>query len=73
MIMTIDELSEYLKVSKETVYKMIQREEIPCSFKIGGQWRFQKSKVDQWLEQLSTKESPQNIKNINDGEENGIC
>jgi excisionase family DNA binding protein len=48
MWMTLEEVARYLQVSKETIYKMVQRGKIPAS-KVGSQWRFNKSAVDQWL------------------------
>jgi excisionase family DNA binding protein len=48
MWLTIDELAEHLKVSKETIYKMAKANKIPSS-KIGNQWRFNKDVIDQWL------------------------
>lgn len=57
MWMTMDEIAEYLKVSKETIYKMAQKGHIPGS-KIGSQWRFRKERVDSWLESHSNEVSP---------------
>jgi excisionase family DNA binding protein len=48
MWLTIEELAEHLKVSKETIYKMAKAKKIPSS-KIGNQWRFNKDVIDQWL------------------------
>lgn len=60
-IMTVKQLAEYLKLNYQTVYKKVQRGEIPSS-KIGRGWRFQKSVIDRWLsEELvvrKIKESP---------------
>ena len=73
MIFTMEEISSYLKVSKETLYKMIQRREIPC-FKLGGQWRFKKDKIDAWLEELSNTPENTTPKNLDITEDdNGIC
>lgn len=47
-VLTIDELSEYLKISKSTLYKLAQEGSIP-SQKVGKHWRFHKDAVDQWL------------------------
>ncbi len=48
MWLTIEELADHLKVSKETIYKMAKSKKIPSS-KIGNQWRFNKDVIDQWL------------------------
>ena len=46
--LTIDQIADYLQVSKEKVYKLCQRGLMPAS-KLGGQWRFSKQVVDHWL------------------------
>jgi len=48
--MTLDEVAAYLRLSKDTVYRMAQSGKIPAS-KVGTQWRFRQSDVDAWLEQ----------------------
>ncbi|MBF0483639.1 MAG: helix-turn-helix domain-containing protein [Candidatus Omnitrophica bacterium] len=48
-LMTIEELADYLRVTKRTVYDWLKKEKIPA-LKIVGQWRFQKDKIDEWLE-----------------------
>jgi excisionase family DNA binding protein len=47
-IMNIDELAEYLKLPKPTVYKLAQGGKIPGR-KAGRQWRFHKEAIDRWL------------------------
>ena len=47
-IMTVKQLAEYLKLNYQTVYKKVQKNEIPGS-KIGRTWRFQKIVIDRWL------------------------
>ena len=46
--LTIDQIADYLQVSKEKVYKLCQRGRMPAS-KLGGQWRFKKEQVNHWL------------------------
>jgi len=48
--MTLGEVAAYLRLSKDTVYRMAQSGKIPAS-KVGTQWRFRQSDVDEWLEQ----------------------
>ena len=48
-LLTIDELAKYLKISKHTIYKMLEKGEIPA-FKIANQWRFKRSDIDEWIE-----------------------
>ncbi|NLY02136.1 MAG: helix-turn-helix domain-containing protein [Rhodopirellula sp.] len=49
-VFTIDELAEYLKISKSTLYKLAQEGSIP-SQKVGKHWRFHKDAIDEWLRQ----------------------
>lgn len=49
-LMTLDEVAAYLRLSKDTIYRMVQSGKIPAS-KVGTQWRFRQSEVDVWLEQ----------------------
>ena len=47
-IMTIDDLAAYLKISKSTLYKLVQAGRLPGQ-KVGKRWRFHKAVVDEWL------------------------
>jgi len=49
-ILTIGELSEYLKIPKSTVYKLCQECKIPGQ-KVGRHWRFRKETIDLWLDE----------------------
>ena len=50
-VLTIEELSAYLKIPKSTLYKLVREGKIPCQ-KIGRHWRFRKEAIDRWLEDL---------------------
>jgi len=54
-VMTLEELSHYLKLPKSTVYKLVQEGRIPGQ-KLGKQWRFGKQAIDQWLNTQQTPE-----------------
>lgn len=47
-VLTIEELSAYVKVSKSTLYKLVREGKIPCQ-KVGRHWRFRKDAIDNWL------------------------
>lgn len=49
-VLTIDELSVYLKIAKSTLYKLAQEGKLPGQ-KIGKHWRFRKASIDRWLEE----------------------
>jgi excisionase family DNA binding protein len=48
-VLTIDELADYLKISKSTLYKLAQEGRVPGQ-KVGRHWRFRKETIDRWLE-----------------------
>lgn len=47
-LLTIEELSDKLKVSKSTVYRWVHYDFIP-HIKLGGAVRFKEKSVDKWL------------------------
>ena len=48
-VLTIEELSIYLKIPKSSLYKVVREGRVPCQ-KIGRHWRFRKAAIDRWLE-----------------------
>ena len=55
-VMTIEELAEYLKIPKPTLYKQAQDRKITGQ-KIGKQWRFSKTVIDRWINEPDSKKS----------------
>jgi excisionase family DNA binding protein len=47
-LLSVDEVADYLKIPKSTLYKMCSEREIPCA-KIGKHWRFDKNVIDEWF------------------------
>jgi len=48
-IMTLREVATYLGLHAMTVYKLTREGRVPAA-KIGGQWRFKRDVLDEWLE-----------------------
>lgn len=48
-ILTIKQLSEYLMVSEKTIYRMLEKNNLP-GIRVGGQWRFRKRDIDAWID-----------------------
>ncbi len=46
-VMTVRELSAYLRVHPSTIYKLLRRGELP-GFRIGTDWRFNAEVIDKW-------------------------
>jgi excisionase family DNA binding protein len=53
-VMTVKDLSEYLRVHPSTVYKLLRRGEVPA-FRIGSDWRFNAEVIDRWCSDRNTK------------------
>ncbi len=53
-VMDIREASQYLGVSRDTLYKYVYDERIPA-FKLGNRWKFKKTVLDRWMERQSTQ------------------
>jgi len=45
--MTLEEVAEYLRLKPQTIYTWAQEKKIPGA-KLGKEWRFKKSIIDEW-------------------------
>jgi len=45
----IDEVSQYLKLTKDTIYRWIDKKQMPA-IKIGKKWLFRRNEIDAWLD-----------------------
>ena len=55
-VLTIEELSVYLKIPKSTLYKLVREGKVP-SQKVGRHWRFRKKAIDRWLDETRVEET----------------
>jgi len=55
-VLTIAELSAYLKIPKSTLYKLVREGKIP-SQKVGRHLRFHREYIDKWLKPRNEPES----------------
>ena len=53
-VMDIRGASQYVGVSRGTLYRYVYQETIPA-FKLGGRWKFKKAVLDRWMEKQSTR------------------
>ena len=51
-LMTVREVADYLRVTKKTIYRLLKQGRIPAT-KVGNQWRFDKTAIDEWLQRDS--------------------
>ncbi len=47
-IMTLEEVATYLRLKPQTIYTWAQDKRIPAA-KLGKEWRFKKSIIDEWF------------------------
>jgi excisionase family DNA binding protein len=54
--LSVEDVSIYLGVNRETVYKWVSNKGLPAH-KIGRLWKFRKADVEKWVEQFSNIKS----------------
>ena len=47
-VMTLEEVAAYLRLKPQTIYTWAQEKRIPAA-KLGKEWRFRKSIIDEWF------------------------
>lgn len=52
--MTVQEIAEYLKVHRDTIYAMCRRKEIP-HVRVGQRILFRQSTIEAWMAQQETE------------------
>ena len=53
---SVEDIARHLGVSKETIYRWLEREIIP-SHRMGRLWKFKPSEVDEWVTAGGAKET----------------
>jgi excisionase family DNA binding protein len=53
-ILTIKQVSVFLKVTERTIYRLAGAKKIPA-FKVGGMWRFSRADIDRWIKEQSVE------------------
>jgi excisionase family DNA binding protein len=46
--LSVDEIAAYLGIKPDTVYKWIERRNMPAH-KVGRLWKFQATEIDEWV------------------------
>lgn len=55
-LLTVKEVAALLRVSTQTLYKMLEQGQIPA-VKVGSQWRFDGDKIKTWIESQGVRAS----------------
>lgn len=46
--LSVEEIAQYLGISKETVYRWLEKKRIPAH-RVGKLWKFKPSEIDDWV------------------------
>ena len=49
LLLKVDEVAELLRVTKRSIYTMVDRGQIPGITKVGGRLRFRRDAIEAWL------------------------
>ncbi|MFZ2064042.1 MAG: helix-turn-helix domain-containing protein [Candidatus Binatus sp.] len=56
-VLTVRDVSNYLRVHPSTIYRMLKRNQLPA-FRVGSDWRFTVEAIDHWLASVAPGASP---------------
>ena len=48
IVMTLEEVAQFLHVHPSTIYRMLKKRNIPA-FKVGSDWRFNQESIERWM------------------------
>ena len=52
-VLTVQEVSTYLRVHPSTIYRMLKKNQLPA-FRVGSVWRFTVEAIDKWRASVET-------------------
>ena len=52
-VLTVQEVSTYLRVHPSTIYRMLKKNLLPA-FRVGSDWRFTVEAIDKWRASVET-------------------
>jgi excisionase family DNA binding protein len=47
-LMTVAEVTQYLRIHRVTLYRLLKANKIP-GFRVGSDWRFSRQAIDRWM------------------------
>jgi len=65
-LLTAKQVGEYLQLSQRSIYRLLERGELPAT-KIGGQWRFRKAAIDEWIDLHMGQLAPEELRQVGRG------
>jgi len=64
-LLTAKQVGEYLQLSQRSIYRLLERGDLPAT-KIGGQWRFRKAAIDEWIDLHMGRLAPEDLRQLSD-------
>ena len=52
-VLTVQDVSNYLRVHPSTIYRMLKKNQLPA-FRVGSDWRFTVEAIDKWRESVES-------------------
>jgi PTS system nitrogen regulatory IIA component len=65
-LLTAKQLAEFLQLSQRSIYRLLERGELPAT-KIGGQWRFRQAAIDEWIDLHMGQLAPEDLRQVSRG------
>jgi excisionase family DNA binding protein len=59
-LMTLQEVADYLRVTRSTIHRMLKRNQIPA-FRIGRHWRFNFEVINKWCASQALSKEPKGM------------
>ncbi|MBF6568172.1 MAG: helix-turn-helix domain-containing protein [Candidatus Binataceae bacterium] len=56
-VLTVREVSEYLRVHPSTIYRLLRQRQLPA-FRVGSDWRFNVEAIDRWRAEMEESGKP---------------
>ena len=59
-VLTVQEVSAYLRVHPSTIYRMLKKNQLPA-FRVGSDWRFTVEAIDRWRAAIESGALPYSV------------
>ncbi len=56
-LLSVDDVAAILGVKRDTVYKLINRDDLP-GFKVGRLWKFKQNEINAWMDKQPGRRAP---------------
>jgi excisionase family DNA binding protein len=60
-VLTVQEVSTYLRVHPSTIYRMLKKNQLPA-FRVGSDWRFTVEAIDKWRASVESGVQPDRVR-----------